>query len=78
MTPDVEEARLARAMSEMAPVVDRYDLDAAAEGAGREIWHRVVADVDAVSHEGHEAVPGFEMGDRKGRPYAGLVAELFV
>ena len=33
--------------------------------------------VDAASHEGNEAVPGFEMGDRKGRPYAGLVAELF-
>ena len=47
MTPDVEEARLARAMSEMAPVVDRYDLDAAPEGAGREIWHRAVADVRA-------------------------------
>ena len=25
----------------------------------------------------NEAVPGFEMGDRKGRPYAGPVAELF-
>ena len=32
---------------------------------------------DATSHEGNEAVPDFDMGDREGRPYAGLVAEPF-